>query len=112
MFTISGSHNPMKDWEVSQPPDDSISKISFSPNANYLVASSWNNAVRCWEVQDNGSTIARAEQQHSGPVLDCCWTAVRKKTRRERERDRERELFNPLAPPFSAVLYYRTALKS
>ena len=73
---LGGSHNPMKDYEVQQPPEDSISSLSFSPNANYIVASSWNNAIRCWEVQDNGNTIARAEQQHSGPVLDCCWVAV------------------------------------
>ena len=76
MFALGGSHNPMKDYEVQQPPEDSISSLSFSPNANYIVASSWNNAIRCWEVQDNGNTIARAEQQHSGPVLDCCWVAV------------------------------------
>ena len=63
MFALGGSHNPMKDYEVQQPPEDSISSLSFSPNANYIVASSWNNAIRCWEVQDNGNTIARAEQQ-------------------------------------------------
>lgn len=43
-----GSHNPMKDFEVQQPPDDSISKIAFSSavqTSNYLVASSWDNNV-------------------------------------------------------------------
>ena len=34
-----------KDMEVDQPPEDSISKVSFSPNSNYMVASSWNNNV-------------------------------------------------------------------
>ena len=48
-------------YEVQQPPEDSISSLSFSPNTNYIVASSWNNAIRCWEVQDNANTIARAE---------------------------------------------------
>ena len=76
----------MKEYEVQQPPEDSISNLSFSPNANNIVASSWNNAIRCWEVQDNGNTIARAEQQHSGPVLDCCWVAVSAGGERGRER--------------------------
>lgn len=72
----AGSHNPMKDFEVQQPPDDSISKIAFSPNANYLIAGSWDNNVRCWEVvQDSGQVIAKAQQSHAGPVLDCCWHA-------------------------------------
>ncbi len=43
-----GSHNPMKDFEFQQAPDDSISKIAFSPypqTSNYLIASSWDNKV-------------------------------------------------------------------
>ena len=50
-FSAAGSHNPMKDFEVQQPPDDSISKIAFSPNANYLIAGSWDNNVRKYHVQ-------------------------------------------------------------
>ena len=45
-FSAPGSHNPMKDFEVQQAPDDSISKIAFSPNANYLIAGSWDNNVK------------------------------------------------------------------
>ena len=40
--------NTIKDYEVQQPPEDSISALKFSPNSNYLVASSWNNTVSCW----------------------------------------------------------------
>ncbi len=40
-----GSANPMKDHEVGQPPEDSISKLVFSPNSNYLVASAWDSTV-------------------------------------------------------------------
>ena len=40
-----GTHNPMKDFEVQQPPNDSISRVAFSPVSNYLVASSWDNNV-------------------------------------------------------------------
>ena len=46
---VGGTHNPMKDIEVQQPPEDSISKVAFSPNANYLIASSWDNNVGCYK---------------------------------------------------------------
>ncbi len=39
------SYNPNKDMEVAQPPSDGISCLAFSPKANYLVASSWDNQV-------------------------------------------------------------------
>ena len=41
----SAAQNPNKDTAVTQPPNDSISKVSFSPTANYLIASSWDNNV-------------------------------------------------------------------
>ncbi len=34
-----------KDIEVSQPPSDSISALSFSPQAEFLAVSSWDNSV-------------------------------------------------------------------
>ena len=57
--------NPNKDYEVSNPSDDSISSLSFSPPSvptNFLVAGSWDNNVRCWEIApQNGqpSTIPK-----------------------------------------------------
>lgn len=38
------SANPMKDFEVTSPPDDSVSSLAFSPSAlpqNFLIAGSW-----------------------------------------------------------------------
>lgn len=67
--------NPNKDIEVSQPPSDTVSCMKFSPNANFLVASSWDNNVRCWEVQANGQTLPKAQQSHTKPILSCCWHA-------------------------------------
>ena len=75
---FSTAHNPNKDHEVVQPPNDSISSISFSPTADFLVAGSWDNCVRCWEVKQSGTLLQsepKAEQQLSGPVLSCCWSA-------------------------------------
>lgn len=86
MNTLSSNHNVMKDGEVVSPPDDSISALAFSPvlQQNYLVAGSWDNQIRCWEI--TGSTgaastttfqsIPRAQQTHQGPVLDVAWTDV------------------------------------
>uniref|UniRef100_A0A3Q1IXU7 Rae1 protein homolog n=1 Tax=Anabas testudineus TaxID=64144 RepID=A0A3Q1IXU7_ANATE len=75
--TTTDSHNPMKDVEVTSPPDDSISCLAFSPPTmpgNFLIGGSWANDVRCWEVQDNGQTVPKAQQMHTGPVLDACWS--------------------------------------
>lgn len=39
---------PNKDFEVTQPPDDSVSALAFSPAAmqqNFLIAGSWDNTV-------------------------------------------------------------------
>lgn len=42
----TAGHNPNKDVEIASPPDDSISSLSFSPTANHLIATSWDNKVR------------------------------------------------------------------
>lgn len=75
--TTTGSHNPMKDVEVVSPPDDSVSCLAFSPSClpqDFLIAGSWDSNVRCWEVQQNGQTIPKAQQTHQGPVLDVAWS--------------------------------------
>jgi mRNA export factor len=75
--TAVANHNPMKDIEVTQPPDDSISSMAFSPgtlSSTFLAAGSWDNNVRCWEVQQSGTVIPKAMQTHAGPVLDIAWS--------------------------------------
>ena len=42
--------NPNKDIEVQQPPSDTISCLKFSPNANFLIASSWDNNVSSYAL--------------------------------------------------------------
>lgn len=61
----TGSTNPMKDFEVSAAPDDSISCLRFSPpalNSTFLIAGSWDNNVRLWEIQANGTSEPRHQQ--------------------------------------------------
>lgn len=71
--------NPMKDFEVVSPPDDSISSLAFSPATipqNFLVAGSWDCNVRCWEVEQTGKTVPKSMQSMTGPILDVCWSDV------------------------------------
>ncbi|GER50842.1 transducin/WD40 repeat-like superfamily protein, partial [Striga asiatica] len=68
--------NPNRSSEVAQPPSDSVSSLCFSPKANFLVATSWDNQVRCWEVMKSGSTIntvPKASISHDHPVLCSAW---------------------------------------
>jgi len=68
--------NPNKDYEVANPADDSISALAFSPASiqqNFLVSGSWDNSMRCWEIDNTGKSIPKAQQTMGGPILDVCW---------------------------------------
>ncbi|KAK6156892.1 hypothetical protein DH2020_011140 [Rehmannia glutinosa] len=68
--------NPNRSTEVVSPPSDSVSSLCFSPKANFLVATSWDNQVRCWEVQKSGTTVntvPKASISHDQPVLCSAW---------------------------------------
>ncbi|XP_040567735.1 protein Rae1 [Lepeophtheirus salmonis] len=68
--------NPMKDVEVVNPPDDSVSSLCFSPPSlqqNFLIAGSWDNNVRCWEISGTGQSVPKSQQSMQGPILDVCW---------------------------------------
>ncbi|KAJ2412219.1 RNA export factor gle2 [Coemansia sp. RSA 2530] len=62
------------DVEISQPPTDTISEIAFSPKANFLAASSWDNEVRIWEIQNNGTSdgtkVASGGADKAGRMFD------------------------------------------
>ena len=44
-MNTAGQQPQEKDIEVASPPTDSISALSFSPQAELLAVSSWDNAV-------------------------------------------------------------------
>ncbi|MQM02420.1 hypothetical protein Taro_035195, partial [Colocasia esculenta] len=71
-LSAATSVNPNKSYEVSPSPADSVSSLSFSPKGNYLVATSWDNQVRCWEILA-GSSQAKASISHDQPVLCSTW---------------------------------------
>lgn len=68
------THNPNKDIELTSPPTDSISSLCWSPTANHLIATSWDNQIRCWEVQANGASVPKAATAHDQPVLCSAWS--------------------------------------
>ncbi|CAA2966110.1 RAE1 [Olea europaea subsp. europaea] len=74
--SATANPNPNRSTEVSQPPSDSVSSLCFSPKANVLVATSWDNQVRCWEIIKTGtsvSTVPKASISHEQPVLCSTW---------------------------------------
>jgi mRNA export factor len=40
----------VKDIEVANPPEDSISRIAFCPTADYLAVASWDGEVGFWKA--------------------------------------------------------------
>ncbi|KAI3613757.1 poly + rna export protein [Moniliophthora roreri] len=67
--STSTTSNVEKDIEMSDPPTDSISSMSFSSQADYLAVGSWDNSVRIYEVGAGGQSQGKAMYQHQGPVL-------------------------------------------
>ena len=65
-----------KDVQVSDPPEDSVSDISFSSAADYLAAASWDNKVRIYEIAGDGKSQGKALFTHEAPVLSCAWSPV------------------------------------
>jgi hypothetical protein len=73
----TGGLNPNKDVQISPPLADGISSLNFSPRANILVATSWDNNSYCWEVNSQtGQAVPKAQQNsHTAPVLCSSWNA-------------------------------------
>jgi mRNA export factor len=63
--------------EVVEAPTDSISCLKFSPEAlpqTFLIATSWANDIRCWEIQESGKSIPKACKNLEAPVLSAAWS--------------------------------------
>jgi mRNA export factor len=65
-----------KDVAVTNPPEDSVSDISFSTVSNHLAVASWDKKVRIYEVTPSGGTEGKAYFDHEAPVLSCHWSKV------------------------------------
>ncbi|RCV16509.1 hypothetical protein SETIT_3G144100v2 [Setaria italica] len=69
---LAANPNPNKSFEILPNPGDSVSSLSFSPKSNLLVATSWDNQVRCWEIV-GGNSQPKASISHDQPVLCSAW---------------------------------------
>ncbi|CAO2187190.1 unnamed protein product [Urochloa humidicola] len=69
---LTTNPNPNKSFEILPNPGDSVSSLSFSPKSNLLVATSWDNQVRCWEIV-GGNSQPKASISHDQPVLCSAW---------------------------------------
>ena len=84
-----GSHRPTvtpasastadisKDVQLSSPPEDSISDLSWSKGANLLAVASWDKKLRIYDVSENASGVGKAMIDFEGPVLSCDWSEVK-----------------------------------
>ncbi|OCK93999.1 WD40 repeat-like protein [Cenococcum geophilum 1.58] len=63
-----------KDVDIKQPPEDSISDLAFSPQADYLAVASWDKKVRIYEINSSGQSEGKALFEMGGPVLSCAWS--------------------------------------
>ena len=64
------------DVEVKDPPNDSISDISWSSAADLLAVASWNNECRIYDIAQDGNSTGKAMYKHEGPVLSVSWSVV------------------------------------
>lgn len=65
-----------KDVALVAPPEDSISDLQFSPQADFLAVASWDKKVRIYQVNEQGQSEGKAAMDFDGPVLNCAWSEV------------------------------------
>lgn len=70
---VATSHNPNNDVEIQNAATDGISCLAWSPTQSFLVAGSWDNQIRLWDVQMSGQAVPKAAVSHDGPVLCASW---------------------------------------
>ncbi|KAF2663960.1 WD40 repeat-like protein [Microthyrium microscopicum] len=73
--SASNSQGDLKsDIAVRDPPSDSVSEIAFHPSANFLAASSWDNKVRIYEIDQSGNSQGKAIFELEAPALSVAWS--------------------------------------
>lgn len=63
------------DITLNNPPEDSITDLSFSSTQDLLAVASWDKKVRIYEIDPNsGQNQGRALYEHDGPVFSSRWS--------------------------------------
>lgn len=73
-LSSNGSNDLANDRILADPPEDSISDLSFSSQADFLAVSSWDSKVRLYEIASTGESQGRAMYEHQAPVLSVRWS--------------------------------------
>jgi len=76
---INPPYNPNGDVDVTPPPADSVSWISFSPTAPTFAATSWDKKARLYQYNPDRTTELKIEQTYTSPVLSCDFSEDGKK---------------------------------
>lgn len=63
-----------KDFELSPAPVDGVSDLSWSPVADFISVSSWDNTTKIYQVQPNGSSAGKSVISHEAPALGAAWS--------------------------------------
>ncbi|GAA95553.1 uncharacterized protein L969DRAFT_101656 [Mixia osmundae IAM 14324] len=64
----------VNDVELTSPPNDSVTALSWCPTQDLLAVSAWDNQVRIYQVTEQGQSQGKAAYSHDGPALDVCWS--------------------------------------
>ncbi|ODV81952.1 WD40 repeat-like protein [Suhomyces tanzawaensis NRRL Y-17324] len=65
----------INDITVNNPPEDTVSDLSFSPQQDLLAVASWDKKVRIYEIDpSSGNNQGRALYEHAAPVFSTSWT--------------------------------------
>lgn len=65
--------NTASDKNINNVAEDSISSLSFSPQADLLSVASWDKKVRIYEVTPAGESRGVSLYEHQAPVLSTHW---------------------------------------
>ena len=63
-----------KDVALNNPPEDSISDLTFSPTGDFLSVASWDKKVRIYQVSEQGQSEGKAMFELDRPVLATDWS--------------------------------------
>jgi len=74
LMPVSMTSTQPREVELPQGPADGVSTLQWSPVANHVIAGSWDNQIRCWEISTTAPPAAKAATAHNAPVLCASWS--------------------------------------
>jgi mRNA export factor len=74
--TASTQGDLSKDVAMSDPPEDTVTDLAFSPTQDLLSISSWDKKVRIYEINSNGQSQGKLMYEHDAPVFSVDFSKV------------------------------------